>query len=176
MFSSYICIHTVASKNIHTLTIFIEILFCPLIKIYISKWLFNNKICNLFLTNLYKIFLKHTKNLLLRYQKSKSYKIFISQKSLYTEIVLNKIKFIVNRFLSISKKVEKRLFIRFVCPSIYPCSNSCKYSSNVLKLLYVIHIWCRMNCIENGIHMTNGLSTETDKSFTIHYSLWGENV
>ena len=31
-----------------------------------------------------------------------------------------------------------------------------------------------MNRIENGIHTTNGLSTETHKSFPIQYGLWGE--
>ena len=30
-----------------------------------------------------------------------------------------------------------------------------------------------MNRIENGIYTTNGLSTETHKSFPIHYDLWG---
>ena len=30
-----------------------------------------------------------------------------------------------------------------------------------------------MNCIENGIHTTNGLSTEKHKSFLIHFGWWG---
>ena len=30
-----------------------------------------------------------------------------------------------------------------------------------------------MNRIENGMYMTNGLSTERHKSFPIHYGLWG---
>ena len=34
----------------------------------------------------------------------------------------------------------------FVCAH----SNSCKYSSNVLKLIYVIHIWHTMDHIEKG--------------------------
>ena len=42
--------------------IFIEIGFYPLIKINISKWLFNNKTYNLILTKSHEIFLKHTKN------------------------------------------------------------------------------------------------------------------
>ena len=53
-----------------------------------------------------------------------------------------------------------------VCPSVCPRSNSRKYSLNVLKLIYVIYIWHRMNRIENGIYTTNGLSTETHKRFS----------
>ena len=30
-----------------------------------------------------------------------------------------------------------------------------------------------MNHVENGIYKSNGLSTETHKSFPIHYGLWG---
>ena len=30
-----------------------------------------------------------------------------------------------------------------------------------------------ISSIENGIHETNGLSTETHKSFLIDYGLWG---
>ena len=40
-------------------TFFIEIGLYSLIKINISKWLFNNKIFNLFLTKRHDIFLKH---------------------------------------------------------------------------------------------------------------------
>ena len=36
------------------------------------------------------------------------------------------------------------------CPSIRTLSNSRKYSSNVLKFLYVIHIWYKINRIENA--------------------------
>ena len=43
-------------------------------------------------------------------------------------------------FLTLSNKVEKCLCIRFVCPSVCPRSNSRKYSSGFLKLIYVIHI------------------------------------
>ena len=48
-------------------------------------------------------------------------------------------------FLTLSSTVEKCLCIRFVslsvsCLSVCPSSNSRKYSSNVLKLKYVIHI------------------------------------
>ena len=32
-----------------------------------------------------------------------------------------------------------------------------------------------MNCIENGINKTNGSSTQTYKSFPIHYGLWEED-
>ena len=64
-----------------------------------------------------------------------------------------------------------RLSVRL---SVCPRSNSRKYSSNVLKLIYVIYIWHSMNRIENGIHKTNGLFRETHKSFPIHYGLWGE--
>ena len=54
------------------------------------------------------------------------------------------------------------------------CYNSRKYFSNVLKFMYVIHILCRKKHIENGMHGTNGSSTETHKSFSIHFGLWGE--
>ena len=40
---------------------FVEIGLYPFVKINISKWLFNNKIYNLFLIKCHEIFLKHTK-------------------------------------------------------------------------------------------------------------------
>ena len=60
-----------------------------------------------------------------------------------------------------------------VCPSVCPRSNSRKYPSNVLKLIYFIHIWHNLNRIENGMYTPNGLSTETHKSFPILYGLRG---
>ena len=81
-------------------------------------------------------------------------------------------------FLTLSNKVEKCLCIRFVCLSVCPsvCPRSHRYSPNVLKLIYVIFIWHCMNRIENGMHTTNGLSTETHKSIPIHNDLWGEKI
>ena len=60
--------------------------------------------------------------------------------------------------------------------SVCPRSDSRKYSSNVLKLIYVIYISHSMDRIENDIYTTTGPSTETHKSFSIHYGLSGENV
>ena len=79
-------------------------------------------------------------------------------------------------FLTLSTKVKKCLCIRFVCLSVCTRSNSRKYSSNVLKLIYVIYVWHSKNRTENGIYTANGLSTETHKSFPIHYGLWGKKV
>ena len=80
---------------------------------------------------------------------------------------------LLNFSFQLSNKVEKCLCIRYVCPR----SNSPKYSSNVLKLLCYVHIWHSMNRIENGICTTSGLSTDSHKSFPIHYDLWvGGNI
>ena len=81
-------------------------------------------------------------------------------------------------YLTLSNKVDKCM--HSVClsvrTSVYPHSNSHKYSSNVMKLIYVIHIWHSMNRIENCIDMTDidGLSREIHKSFSIHYNLQGK--
>ena len=81
-------------------------------------------------------------------------------------------------FLTLSNKVEKCLGIWLVCLSVClsVCtrSNFCKYSSNILKFIYVIQIWHSMSHIKNGIHTTNGLSTKTHKCFPIHYGSWGK--
>ena len=58
-----------------------------------------------------------------------------------------------------------------VCLSACACSNSRKYSSKVLKFMYVIHIWHGINRIESSIHTTNGSSTETHKGFLIYCGL-----
>ena len=57
------------------------------------------------------------------------------------------------------------------------CKLNSKYPLNVLKFIDVIFICYSMDRTENGIHIyrTNGLSTETHKSFPIHYGLWAEN-
>ena len=47
--------------------------------------------------------------------------------------------------------------------SVCSRSNSHKYSSNVLNLIYVVRIWHSINRIKNGICTTNGLSTDTQK-------------
>ena len=80
-------------------------------------------------------------------------------------------------FLPLSTKLKSvYAFGLCVCLSVHPRSNCRKNSSNVLKLIYVIYIWHSMNRIENDIYTTNGLSTETHKSFPIHYGLWRENI
>ena len=56
-------LHTVAPKSVRTLMVFIKIGLYPLIKINISKCLFNNKIYNIFLTKWHKIFLKDIKKI-----------------------------------------------------------------------------------------------------------------
>ena len=88
---------------------------------------------------------------------------------------LNAILTSFHSFLTLSNKVEKCLCIRFVCLSVCLRSNSRKYSSNVLKLIYVIYIWLCMNHTENGTDSTNGLSTETYKSFLKHYGQSGKS-
>ena len=72
-----------------------------------------------------------------------------------------------------SNKVEKPLCILPVCLPTCARSNSHKYSSRVLKFKYVIHIGNTMGHIQNGIYGTDGLSTDTHKSFQMHYNLWG---
>ncbi len=47
--------YTVAHKSVRTLTIFNEMRVYPLIKMNILEWRNNNKIYNLFLTNLQEI-------------------------------------------------------------------------------------------------------------------------
>ena len=64
-----------------------------------------------------------------------------------------------------------KLFMHSACLSV---SNSRKYSSNVLKFMHVIYIWYNSNRIKNGIHETNGSSTEMHKNFQMHYGLWGK--
>ena len=49
-------------------------------------------------------------------------------------------------------------------------SNSYKYSSNVWKFIYIIHMSYSMNYIENG-YRSNSLSAETHKYFLTIYSL-----
>ena len=55
-------------------------------------------------------------------------------------------------FLTVSNEVEKPLCIRFVCPSVYVRSNFFIYSSKVLKFKNVVHIWYKMDQIENGTY------------------------
>ena len=58
-------------------------------------------------------------------------------------------------FLIFSNKVEKCLCFRFVCLAVRLCtfSNFRKYSLNVLKFMYVFHIWNSIDPIANGIHI-----------------------
>ena len=88
-------------------------------------------------------------------------------------IIWNRWKCIFNCvtcFLTLSNKVEKCLCIRFVylsvCPYVCTCSNSCKYSSNVVKFIYDVHNWYRMNYSENSTHGAKVSFTETHKYFS----------
>ena len=58
---------------------------------------------------------------------------------------------VFNTFLQ-SWKVFMHSVCLSVCPSVCPLSNFCKYYSNVLKLIHVIHIWHSMNCIESDLY------------------------
>ena len=60
--------------------------------------------------------------------------------------------------------------------SVCTRSNSRKYSSNVLNFLYVIQISNSVYRIENGIHGTNGSSTETHKIFRYIMVYGGGNL
>ena len=55
--------------------------------------------------------------------------------------------------------------------AVCPRSNSLKYSSNVLKFIYVIHIWYRMDRIENGIYGAKGSSTQTHKIKFLNFKI-----
>ena len=63
-----------------------------------------------------------------------------------------------------------------VCPSDCLHPNSCKYFSNFLTFMHTIHIWYRINHIENDVYGTKCSSTETNKSFPMHYGLWGGRI
>ena len=65
-----------------------------------------------------------------------------------------------------------KVFMHSVCLFVCPHSNSRKYSSNVLKFIYVSHIWYRMNRLENDIYGMKCSSTETRKSFLKYFGLW----
>ena len=80
-------------------------------------------------------------------------------------------------FLILSNKVEKCSCIRSVNPSVCPSVQALtliKYSSNVLKLIYIIHAWHGMNHIENGTYATNGLSLTAygGKMFKAHFNIF----
>ena len=69
---------------------------------------------------------------------------------------------------------EKCLCVRFsVCPSVCASSNFLKYFLDVLKFIYVIHIWYRMNCSENGVHVTKGSFAETHIFFFQYIKVYG---
>ena len=71
-------------------------------------------------------------------------------------------------FLTLSNKVKKCLVIRFlVCLStpVSARSNFRKYSSNVLKFIHAVHIWCRIDNTENDMHGTKCSFAETPKIF-----------
>ena len=77
--------------------------------------------------------------------------------------IAKKLSGVSAEILTLSNKVEKYVCIRFVCLSVCARSNSRKYSSNVLKLMYVIQVYCRMFCIKNGEHRSNGSRIDTHK-------------
>ena len=67
-----------------------------------------------------------------------------------------------------------KVFMYSVYPSVCALPNSRKYSSYVLKITYFIYVLYSMDSIENGIHRTNGWSTEMEKNIPIQHNLWGE--
>ena len=72
-------------------------------------------------------------------------------------------------------KIEKCLCIRCVCLSASIRYNSRKYSSNVLKIISVIHIEYSMNRIENNLYRTNDVYRNAQKySDTLRHL--GENL
>ena len=82
-------------------------------------------------------------------------------------------------FLTFFNKVENRLCIRFLCLSVRlsvcTSSNSCKYSSNILKFIHDVHIRFRKDRSENGMYGSKVPWTETQKSFpTYHGQKWYE--
>ena len=66
-------------------------------------------------------------------------------------------------------KVEKCLYIRFICPFT-------PYSSNDLKLMHVILVYSNMFRTENGVGRMNDLSTVSDITFPTYYGLWAEII
>ena len=61
-----------------------------------------------------------------------------------------------------------------VCPFVCVSSNCRICSSDIFKFIHALHIWCRMDSIEND--GTKCSFTETHKSFPIHFglSVWDE--
>ena len=52
-----------------------------------------------------------------------------------------------------------KIFMHLICLSVCACPNSRKYSSNTVKLIYVIHVWYRMNYSEKDMmRLTTGLN------------------
>ena len=64
--------------------------------------------------------------------------------------------------------------ISSVCPSVSTRTNSRKYSSNIVKILYAAAVWYSMVRIENDTHGTKNSSTQLHKSIPINYSVWGD--
>ena len=62
-------------------------------------------------------------------------------------------------------KQSWKMFMHTVYPSVCTHSNCLKYSSNAFKFLHAVHIWYRMDSIENDMDMTNCSFTETHKRF-----------
>ena len=84
-------------------------------------------------------------------------------------IVLHKISY----FSLINKSFPKRLKCVYAFGlSVCARCNSRKYSWNVLEFICVIHIWFRMDRIENGRRRTNVSSTKGIKVF--RYIMVGE--
>ena len=81
-------------------------------------------------------------------------------------------------FIKLHLNFYKKAFVFNTFPARLPVStlsSSRKYSSDILKFIYVVHIWYTMWGIENGMRTTNNSSIETCKIFAIHYDQrgWG---
>ena len=59
--------------------------------------------------------------------------------------------------------------------SFCTCSNSRKYSSDIVKFIYVVHIGYGINWRENDIYGTKGSSTEKHKIFW-YIKAYGEKI
>ena len=71
-------------------------------------------------------------------------------------------------FLTLSKKVEKCLCIRFICLSVHALVLIIYF--DCLELIYVIQVHYRMFRIGNGVSMTNSSCTERHKIIPLHNS------
>ena len=81
-------------------------------------------------------------------------------------------------FLTLSNKVEKCLWIRFVCLSVRPSVHAltlANFLQMFFKFIDAIYTWYRMGRIENVISAVTGSSTGAHNNFPMHYGVWEEN-